>query len=196
MKKNTKRIVMMASIILTLAISVAGTLAWLYTEPQVVENTFIPTEVPNKVVETFDGTTKTNVKIKNVGNIDAYVRASVIATWAEVDSNGNPTHSVYNEKPALAMSDLGTDWVYGNDGYYYYTKKVASGDETGVMFSSIALADNAVKPTAAEGYDYVLSVEIMGQTIQAEPDSVVGSVWTNDFVTVAGNNGILTVTNK
>ena len=39
--------------------------------------------------------------------------------------------------------NLGSDWARGSDGYYYYTKKLVAGDDTGALLSTLTLASNA-----------------------------------------------------
>lgn len=160
---------LMASLVMLLTASVVGTVAFLVTSAGPVENTFTPAEVPNEVFEDINGATKNNVRIHNRGNVDAYVRAAVVFNW--VDSEGH----IYGG----AVPEEGTDyevkwsgledktWEKGDDGYYYYTKVVkpddgaADGsDETDVLFTACSVV------TQLEGYE--LSVEIMGQTIQAD----------------------------
>jgi len=203
MKKSKRIIVMMASIILVIAVSISGTLAWISASTPAVENSFERVQVPNKVVETFTDNVKSNVKIKNVGQTDAYVRAAIVVTWVEVNASGDPTGNVHYIAPGsddynmvLNTSTSGAidTWFSGNDGYYYYTSKISPNNATEILISSCSEKANSNKPASSEsGCEYVLSVEIMGQTIQAEPDSVVTSVWTP---VTAVNNGVLTVTPK
>lgn len=206
MKKSKKIIVMMASIILVIATAVVGTLAWIAATTPVVENSFERVKVPNKVIESFVENVKSNVKIKNIGETDAYVRAAIVVTWVEVDENGDPTDNVHYIAPGSddysIVLNTSTDgaagtWVEGSDGYYYYTSKISPSYTTAVLITSCSEKTDSNKPlSSTTGFEYVLSVEIMGQTIQAQPDKVVGEVWSNGKVTVTGNNGVLTVTPK
>lgn len=185
MKNRNKRIVMMASIILTLAISVAGTLAWLYTEPQAVENTFTPAKVGNYIHEVIANNEKTEVKIYNDIDdneqteapdeiVNAYIRAEVVVTWQ--DANGNvlpekPDESAYEINYNLnTVGTAGGKWVKYTDGYYYYTAVIEPGAATDVLI-------NSCKPTAAAPVDnYTLHVEILSQSIQAEGVKLVDGV--------------------
>ena len=65
MKKNKRLIIMMASIIMIAAATIAGTLAWLYTNTEAVTNTFTPAKVGNFIDETFENNVKSDVKIYN-----------------------------------------------------------------------------------------------------------------------------------
>ena len=164
MKKSKKTMTLLASLVLVLGIVVAGTVAFLVTNTNPVVNTFTPSRVPNKVVETFDGNVKSDVKIKNEGDISAYIRVAVIANWVNKDGE------IYGEQPATYSAQLADDsgWVLHTDGYYYYTQPVDKGDTTEVLFEKIEQTG-----TAPSGYS--LSIEILSQTIQAEgKDSATG----------------------
>ena len=79
MKK--KSLLLVAGIVLMLTIAIGGTIAYIVTNTQPVVNTFTPGGVPIEINEKFDGTTKSDVTIKNKGNVPAYIRAKIIVTW-------------------------------------------------------------------------------------------------------------------
>ena len=155
MKKTKKPAALLASLVMLLAVAVVGTAAFLTTHSAEVKNTFTPSKVPNKVVETFNGSTKSNVKIKNEGDVPAYIRVALVATWV------NEKLEVYGEQPAYSVV-LETDsgWVKSGD-YYYYTLPVGAGETTNTLFKTITPSG-----TAPSGYS--LSVEILSQSIQAD----------------------------
>jgi len=168
--KSTKHIWLLASVVLLVSIAVTGTVAYLFTHTEAVTNTFTLAEVPISVVEDpFDGETKKNVCVQNEGDVDAYIRATVIANW--VDDEGN----IYGEKPVEGIDyelypdsisqTIGyntTEWAKIGD-YYYYKGKVAPDGETGILFTNCKVKEGVTPP---EGY--TLSVEILAQSIQAD----------------------------
>lgn len=168
---KTKKPVALVAILVLLCCAVAGTVAYLVTSTGPVTNTFTPASVTTQVEETFDGTTKSDVQIKNTGNIDAYIRAAVIVNWA--DENGN----VYGGATPEARKDYNisyneSDWFQGSDGYWYYTKPVAPNDGlTDILIKSCAPAANM----APEGYD--LQVTILADGIQSVPADAVQQAW-------------------
>ena len=176
-----RSLVLVVSLLALLLVVAGGTLAWL-TAQDSVSNTFTPAHVTCDVDETFDGTKKENVTIKNTSDIPVYIRASIIVTWK--DSEGN----VYGQKPASSDYDMkmaaNSGWVLGTDGYYYYTSPVAVGDTTGTLINKCTVKDGATPP----GDDYKLSVEIIAEAIQSQPDRAVADAWN---VTVS--NGSLNV---
>ena len=165
-----RSLVLVVSLLALLLVVAGGTLAWL-TAQDSVSNTFTPAHVTCAVEESFNGTTKSDVKIKNTSDIPVYIRASIIVTWK--DSSGN----VYGQKPTTSDYDMqmaeNSGWVLGADGYYYYTSPVAVGATTGTLISSCTVKAGATPP----GDDYKLSVEIMAEAIQSQPDRAVQQAW-------------------
>lgn len=169
MKRIRKKALLLAvSVALILTAAIGGTIAYIVTSTTSVTNTFDPAEVPIKVVEDFDGTTKSNVKIQNTGNIPAFIRAKIVVTWKNEhgEVSGTPVKSgdytiSYNE----------TGWVEQGGFWYCKTAIAAAGGNTPVLINSC----QPVSGKAPAGYD--LSVEIIAESIQSEPASVVETVW-------------------
>lgn len=168
MKNMKKTLLIVAALAVLLAVAVGFTVAFLVDTDGPVVNTFVPSQVPSEVVENFEGKVKSNVKIKNNGNIDAYIRAAVVFTWQNADGD------VYPVTPSVG-TDYQINWKKTNwfekGGYYYYKKKVAPGATTEELFTDC----KPLKAAPADGY--TLHVEILGSAIQAEPDYVVERVW-------------------
>ena len=166
---KTKQPVALVALLVLLCCTVAGTLAYLVTSTNSVTNTFTPASVSTEVNEDFDGITKSNVTIKNTGNIDAYIRAAVVVNWADKDGN------VYGG----AVPEKGTDytepvlqdgWIKVGD-YYYYTSAVPADGFTGTLFAPIK------QLTTCKDTNYGLQITILADGIQSEPVHVVADVW-------------------
>lgn len=157
-KWTIKDLSLLVCIVLIATVTVGGSLAYLFTNVGPLTNTFTPSKVACEVTEDdFDGKTKSNVKIKNTGNTDAYIRAEVIVTWRDADGNILP------QVPEKDI-DYEITYVLNNgwsekDGYYYYNKSIAPGDSTGVLI------DNCVQKTD-NGHN--LCVEIVAEAIQSK----------------------------
>ena len=165
---KTKKPVALVALLVLLCCTVAGTLAYLVTNTDPVTNTFTPAHVSTAVDETFKNGVKSDVKIQNTGNIDAYIRAAVIINWA--DENGNVSATpVKATDYTITWTKEG--WVEHN-GYYYYTAPVAAGALTGELFTDCKLAEKVTPP---EGYN--LQVTILADGIQAEPIDAVKQAW-------------------
>lgn len=173
-KKQNKSLLALVLVALLLTIAVSGTLAYLVDRTQTVTNTFTPTQVDIEV--------KDDYKIENVNNpknVDAYVRAAVLVNW----KLGN---DVFGEVPTGYSWEIGTDWEKAADGFYYYKKKLPVGSVTPAL-----VVDFQKGTASAPATEFELTVEILAQAIQAEPDSVVETVWSSGVSDA--NNGTLTI---
>lgn len=167
----SKQLTILACLTLLLTGFVGSSLAWLVSAPDPVTNTFEYAKVACSVVEEFDNNVKTNVQIKNDGNISAYIRAKIVATWQDADGN------VYPGAPAINPIINSVDWTLQGE-YYYCNTKVAAGHSTPVLINR---CDNV--PAPEDGY--VLHVEILADAIQAEPLRAVSEAWDWTPITVS-----------
>lgn len=173
---KTKKPVALVAILVLLCCTVAGTVAYLVDSTDPVTNTFTPAHVSTEVNESFTGGVKSNVTIKNTGDIPAYIRAAIIVNWADAQGNvsGTPVKDTDYEMDLNIVTDEKPDapWFKGSDGYYYCKTAIASGSETPVLIASCAKTTVAKAP---EGYD--LQVTILADGIQSEPADAVIQAW-------------------
>lgn len=177
---------LLTSLILLLTLFIGGTTAFLIAKGNPVTNTFKPSRVASSVIEdAFNGTTKTNVKIRNSGDTTSYIRAAIVVTWQDASGNvypGTPVSGTHYNM-SLNLSETGeTGWIKIGD-FYYYTQPVEPGQETAVLINSCT----PVEGQTPAGYG--LNVEILGSAIQSVPISVVTSNW---GVTVDNQTGNIT----
>lgn len=152
--------------VMLLALAIGGTVAWLSTKGDPIINTFNPSEVACKVTESFNGTVKSNVNVKNTGDTEAYIRVKLV-TYRTNDDGQHIGGTA--EIPAFTP---GTGWVsYG--GYYYYTKPVApNGSPENALISSITLTGSY---NDADGGHQ--AIDVMAEAIQSGPAQAVGEAW-------------------
>ena len=163
-KHNSKALTALVAVALILCCTVGGTLAWLATSTDPVENTFTPAKVSTEVDEKT-GDFKSEVKIKNTSDIDVYVRAAIVVNWVKLNDSGEVV-SVYADSPVLGTDytcSIGSDWTLEDDGYYYYNKKVAANTSTTDL---IVKADQITTANVPE--DYQLQITILSEAIQAD----------------------------
>ena len=174
LKTNRKAPVALVAILVLLCCAVAGTVAFLVTKTDSVVNTFTPSKVTTYVEEEFNGQTKSNVKIQNTGNIDAYIRVAVVANWIDKDGNvyGGATPEAGKDYTLTPKTGENENWFQGSDGYYYCKTAIESGSETPVLIESCAKTTGAEVP---EGYD--LQVTILADGIQSVPADAVQQAW-------------------
>lgn len=186
--RGKRRGLILALIVCLCSILSVASLAYLFTSTSPVENTFEKTHVACEVVETFDGTVKSDVQIQNTGSVQSYIRAAVVVTWVPAgEDSAAASGSVTARKPVAgtdytieyAAADSG--WVKGTDGYWYYTVPVDPNNSTQTLIESCRLAQGAAPPAG-----YRLSVEIVASAIQSTPVEAVLDSWSSGVESVSG----------
>ena len=176
MKNNKKKFTLGICLALIAAFAIGGTVAYLSAKTDKVENTFIPVEVNPEIDEKVENNVKTYAKVNNNSNTDVYIRADVIITWKNTQTN--EVLPVKDTDYSIEWNN--TDW-FSKDGILYHKAKVSENGSTANIFTNC-------KPIAdppKEGY--TLNVEILAQAVQATPDTAVTDLWG-----VAVENGVLT----
>lgn len=186
---NRSFVVLAALLVLVLGI-VGTTLAWLTDKTKDLTNTFEYAKVPCNVEETFENNVKSEVKVKNTGNTDAYIRATYVVTIR--DEEGNILYDAYEtEQFQKYMDNLESKisdprWQKGTDGYWYYRLPVPPNGETYKLFrEKIYSAHIEINGTGADTY-----IEILASAVQAMPTNAVTEAWgaTVQPVQVPGEN--------
>ena len=176
-RRNNKTGTLFLSLLLVVTLAISGTLAYLVTKSDPVENKFTPSHVACQVTENFDGTTKSNVNVTNTGDPDAYIRVKLVSS--RVNAQGQHIGGT----AAVPSFTPGENWKLHTDGYYYYTLPVAPGEEPKAdLIGSIDLTGSY---DDADGGKQV--IEVMAEAIQSGPADAVGKSW---GVTV--NDGVIT----
>lgn len=174
-KRSIKPFLIAFCVCILACAAISGSLAWLISAPGPVVNEFIPGEVTIQVDEKFDGSTKSNVRIKNTGNVPAYIRVALVPAW--VDDEGNiaakPASLKLNDDCNIAWGKDGNgyedDWFIGSDGFYYCKTVIEPGKSTPILIKSCTVKDGEHK------YDFEL--QIIASAVQSLPTSTVGEVW-------------------
>lgn len=172
-KKNynyRKSVILLISVSALVFMVIGFSTSFLKTQKGPLVNEFASSYVTSEVVEEFDNKVKSNVRIQNTGDIAAYIRAAIIVTWKDKNGNVYPQMPVAGTDYTIEFSNNGWD-IETSDGYYYYTKPVASKDYTEVLINEVKPVDSKTP----EGYR--LSVEILGDAIQSLPTKAVESSW-------------------
>ena len=158
------------SVVLILTLAVGGTIAFLSTKTDPVVNTFNPSQVTCSVEENFDGKAKTNVNVRNTGDIPAFIRVKLVAY--RTNDAGQHIGGV-SEVPAF---NLGKDWAKCGD-YYYYTCPVAPGaTPADSLAERIELTENY---TDVDGGHQ--SIDVIAEAIQSVPEDAVKAAWGAGF---------------
>lgn len=201
--KKRKLTAILLSLALFAALTLSGTLAFLIDGDNNVDNTFEPGRVSCKVNENFDGKVKSNVAVKNTGNVKAYIRAAVVVTWQDEDGNIYPKAPVETEDYTInyktdeqiaqdADNFTSGQWIQVGD-YYYWNQPVLSVDEnsskcsTGILITECKPVENR----APDGYHLVVDVlasAIQADGVNAQNEKAVKDAWGVDPAALGAGN--------
>lgn len=167
-KKTNRKLVGIAILCLCIVAGTIGSVAaYLTSRTEPVTNEFVPAKVSCVVEEVFENGVKNDVKIRNTGNVDAYIRVSVVANFVSDDGKVLATAPQEGTDYRVIWSPYG--WQKGTDGYWYHQKAIAPDDLTSMLIESASVI------SAPEGYH--LDIQIIASAIQSEPYSAVQEAW-------------------
>lgn len=174
-KRSIKPFLIAFCVCILACAAVSGSLAWLTSTPEQVVNSFTPGVVTIQVDEKFDGSTKSNVRIKNTGDVPAYIRVALVPAW--VDDEGNiaakPASLELNDDCNIAWGKVGNgyedDWFIGSDGFYYCKTVIEPDGSTPILIKSCTVKDGEHK------YDFEL--QVIASAVQSLPTTTVETVW-------------------
>lgn len=161
--------VLIMAVLLLIGAAVGSTVAFLIDKSEPVKNAFEYAKVSCEVTEKFDQNKKEDVKVKNTGTIDAYIRATYVVNWVDKDGKiaaSDPAGYSYN-----VTENPDSKWTKGSDGYFYYTSPVAPGASTEGSLLTCTVV------TSPDNPEYTLSVEVLAEAIQSTPNKAVQEAW-------------------
>ena len=157
----------LVALALVLCIAGGATLAFLMVTTPSMTNVFQYGHVTCAVQEEFDGTTKSDVSIKNTGNTQSYIRVKLVFTWKDAEGNVS-AQPVTDQDYKMDLNQV--DW-FEKDGYYYAKAPVAPDHNTPDLIHSCT----EIVANAPEGD--TLSLEILADAIQSTPTRAVEQAW-------------------
>ena len=148
---------------------VTGTIAYMIKQSSIT-NEFIMGEVKTRIIENFDSNNKTkkDVNIKNIGNVPAYIRATIVISWK--DNEGKVLGEIPEENVDYSIKfSESSNWIKEEDGYYYYKKQIEPNESTEILIEECK---------QLKEYDNkILEVTIANQAIQAQPTKAMNEAW-------------------
>ena len=176
--KNKKYLLIVLGVILVISIT-SGTIAF-YNSISSKNNTFEVGEVKSDVSEEFDNIIKKNVSIINNGNVKEYIRVFVNIYYKDTNGVILSDTPVKDIDYSLSLSNS-SNWLYNStDNFYYYKLPINPNENTDILI-------NECKELISH-IDKRLNVDILSQSIQAEPVNAVISSWhvnvTDDNITL------------
>ena len=163
----SKTLKIVISIALAVSLIGCGTvLAMMLIRSQKEENSFIPAKISCELTEIFENDVKKSIKVKNTGNVEAYLRICFVTYWV------NDKDEIVPE-PSKDISNLPCtgNWKAGSDNIYYYVEPVAPGEEVEFLDSEKTI----VIEEDEDGNKQVL--EVFAEAIQSLPDTAVMNSW-------------------
>lgn len=154
--------------------TVAGTMAWLNASADTLINTFENAQVSVEIDETLTKSEKTDVKIKNTSDVEAYIRVAVIPVWRDGE-NGTGLAAIKDENYTLTLADDFADNWLEIDGYYYCKKQIPAGELTPQLIKICA----PIAPTSTESpYNgKTFELQVIASAIQGRPVEAVEESW-------------------
>ena len=158
------------------------------------------------ITDKVEGFEKTDVVITNTGNMDAFIRAHIVANWfGKAGSDYSVAIGYEGETgdtfvPVWKMSGMvgdnfggvfeglpGDGWVRGTDGFFYYTQPVPPGQEVpSPLFTKYSVSGSNIPPEVwyvdakfkRHPYtDVELVMDIPVQAIEAREGQTYQSAW-------------------
>ena len=165
MKRKTFWILL--PLLLALILGCGTVTALMYRQTSSRENKFDIANVDCEVSETFDGTYKSSIQVKNTSNINAYIRVRLVTYWVKME-DGNPKIVAKEPSPSIDFT-LASGWKDRGDNTYFYETPIAPNASTpNLLDSPIVLAQDG---------EYLQVVEVFADAIQSEPASAVKEAW-------------------
>ena len=143
MKKLSRKLVLLLSLVAVLAITVGSTLAYLQATTGILTNTFKFADVRTEIEEKL-GDTK-QIIIHNNGDSSAYVRVRLSLSGLTAEQMGkvqvvhdvNPDVEKYKDEDCITILTYG-QWAqtdgqsekFDQDGFFYYTAELGSQKQT------------------------------------------------------------------
>jgi len=118
--RKKQKMTVLVSLLAIALVLVGGTIAFLTAKTDVATNTFASGKVSTYIDETFDNNVKTNVSIKNTGNVMAYIRAAVVVTWQDDEGNVAPITPKAGIDYNINYNLSAGGWAKSSDGFYYW----------------------------------------------------------------------------
>lgn len=164
MIKNIK-LVCALCLALLLVITGIGVMGYMFRETDDTNAPLTPPSLSCTVEEQYASGVKSEIKVKNTGNINAYLRVRLVAYWLDADGN-----RVYREAQIPTFTLDSERWLAdsANATYYFRTPVAPQSTTDDLLASDMVLASE-------DGYTLV--VEVFAEAIQALPTDAASGAW-------------------
>ncbi len=166
-KLNKKIAFLLAVTSILLTLSIGESVSFIKTETEPVLNEFLPVKVTCEIEETFENGVKSDVYVRNTGDVDAFIRATVVVNFVSDDGKVLATAPVENTDYSVTWGPTG--WKKGSDGFWYFESRVVPGGATS------DLVETATAINIPDGYR--LNIQMIASAIQSDPETAVEQAW-------------------
>lgn len=171
-KSKGIRLLFAGLILLLISLTSTGTYAFLTVKTNPLVNLFHPAIVSCDINETFQSNVKTDVFVKNTGEIPAYIRSTVVVSFKAADGSVSSQIPEEGKDYTIEYNLTSDGWSPGADGCYYWKNPVPVKGQTGVLIKKAEMKTGATPPSG-----YHLSVEVLAEAIQSDPASAKEEAW-------------------
>jgi hypothetical protein len=167
LKFNIKTVAIIAVCLSLIVASTISVWAYLTSKTETFTNEFEPAVVSCEVLEVYTNGVQSDVKVKNTGNVDAYIRVYAVANF--VSDDGKILATAPKEGVDYTVTYNLNNWLKDGNGFYYHITKVAPEDTTAVFIEQIS--------SVSVPNGYRLKVQVIASAIQADPVNAVQEAW-------------------
>lgn len=121
----------------------------------------------------FNKTYKKKVSVKNTGDIPAFARILVFPELTLGDEV-LPIDDVVKIDYNISKN---SNWIYGEDGYYYYTKVINPKSESEILFDEVSLSVLKEKEFNAQYRDAAFNIDVKLEAVDFRKDEYRFSWW-------------------
>jgi len=171
-KKTEKNKLLVFVTLILISSALLGTIAYLF-DSYSKSNFFELGTVKTDIIEDLDSNgsdsnKRSNISIKNTGNVAIYIRTSVLLYFENNEEEIITDEPVENTDYTLKYS-ASDNWILAADGYYYYKVPILANESTDILIESFE--------SKAQYDQKKLILDIVTQAIQAEPNNAIEESW-------------------
>lgn len=201
MRGHRKNILLVLAVVLVLAISVGGTMAYLATRTEDRGNPFAFPTAGVSIEENFDGWNIKEVQVRNDSPVPGVVRVMLVPRVENAEGNyvsvnlgtmGEPQDNkiVMGDFTLELAANWADNWFY-QDGFFYYRRVLEQGGVSEKLLQKVSLTQDT--PEIQEKYkDLQVKIDVQADLLQAEggaPEAEWGVTISGDVVSPAAPEG-------
>ncbi|MBO0474281.1 hypothetical protein JZO86_11270 [Enterococcus ureasiticus] len=124
------------------------------------------------------------VSIKNTGEQESFVRVLALPVLTKKQANGSITllpATIDGPAPILSIDYNLNDWIDGEDGYFYYKKKLTKGERTTNLFTKVKMNQANITEDYA---GVILTFEVKAEGISTTKFAYRDAWWGGETPTI------------